>query len=51
MGRNKKELKKIMIGVPLSRPLETCGLFPPMVYHMVKIGEETGKLDDVFSSL
>ena len=33
---------EVMVGQPLSRPLETCGLFPPMVYYMVRIGEETG---------
>lgn len=41
----------IMIGVPLSKPLETCGLFPPMVYHMVKIGEEAGNVEEMLMKL
>ncbi len=42
---------QIMLGVPLSRPLETSGLFPPMVYHMVKIGEESGAIEDMLDKL
>ena len=42
---------EIMIGVPLSRPLENCGLFPPMVYHMVKIGEEAGNTEEMLEKL
>ena len=38
---------EIMIGHPLSKPMEECGLFPPMVYHMVRIGEETGNTEDM----
>lgn len=34
-------------GVALSKPLKMCGLFPPMVVHMVSIGEETGNLEDM----
>ncbi len=41
----------IMIGQPLSRPLEDCGLFPPMVYHMVRIGEETGNTEEMLDKL
>ncbi len=42
---------EIMIGVPISRPLEACGLFPPMVYHMVKIGEEAGNTEEMLEKL
>ncbi len=42
---------EIMIGQPLSRPLEQCGLFPPMVYHMVKIGEEAGNTEEMLTKL
>lgn len=41
----------IMVGQPLSRPMETCGLFPPMVYHMTRIGEETGNTEEMLSKL
>lgn len=42
---------EIMLGVPLSKPLEACGLFPPMVYHMVRIGEESGATEDMMDKL
>ena len=42
---------EITIGQPLSRPLEECGLFPPMVYFMVRIGEETGNTEDMLDTL
>ena len=42
---------EIMIGMPLSRPLEECGLFPPMVYHMIRIGEEAGNTEEMLDKL
>ena len=44
----KEEVKK---GVPLSEPLKRCGLFPPMVIHMTKIGEETGDIESMLSKM
>lgn len=41
----------LVIGQPLSRPLEECGLFPPMVYHMTRIGEEAGNTEDMLTKL
>lgn len=41
----------VIIGQPLSRPLETCGLFPPMVYHMTRIGEESGNTEEMLTKL
>lgn len=41
--QNAKE--QISRGIPLSVPLCESGIFPPLVYHMVGIGEETGRLD------
>lgn len=38
-------------GVVLSRPLKTSGLFPPMVTHMVSIGEETGNIEDMLENV
>ena len=38
-------------GVTLSRPLKTCGLFPPMVIHMVSIGEETGNIESMLENV
>lgn len=42
---------EIIIGQPLSRPLEEVGLFPPMVYHMVRIGEESGNAEEMLTKL
>lgn len=47
----REAMEQIMMGVPLSGPLQTCGLFPPMVYHMTKIGEEAGSTEEMLSRL
>ena len=41
----------VIQGIPLSQPLEKCGLFPPMVFHMVRIGEETGNIEAMLDTL
>ena len=47
-----KEAKdQVTRGVVLSRPLKTCGLFPPMVIHMVSIGEETGNIETMLENV
>lgn len=38
-------------GVSLSEPIMQSGMFPPMVGHMTKIGEETGDLEGMLSRL
>lgn len=43
--------EQIIQGVSLSRPLQECGLFPPMVYHMTRIGEETGDIEGLLTKL
>lgn len=43
--------EQIMIGVPLSHPLQNCGLFPLMVYYMVRIGEEAGSTEEMLNKL
>lgn len=47
----KESVSQIMIGVPLSQPLQTSGLFPPMVYHMIHIGEEVGSTEEMLNKL
>lgn len=42
---------QILQGIPLSRPLEDCGLFPPMMYHMVRIGEESGSTEGMLTKM
>jgi type IV pilus assembly protein PilC len=34
-------------GVNLSIPIKNSNLFPPMVYYMINIGEESGSIDDL----
>lgn len=43
--------EQIMIGVPFSQPLQSCGLFPPMVYYMIRIGEEAGSTEEMLNKL
>lgn len=40
-----KAKEEIARGIPLSAPLKQSGIFPAMVCHMAKIGEETGNID------
>lgn len=42
---------QVMRGMALSRPLKTCGLFPPMVVYMVSIGEETGNIETMLENV
>lgn len=39
------------LGMQLSSQLENTGLFPAMVVHMTGIGEETGNLEDMLTSV
>lgn len=41
----------VMKGIPLSEPLKNAGIFPPMVYHMTGIGEETGNIESMLNKL
>ena len=38
-------------GVPLSKPVTEMGIFPPMITHMVKIGENTGQLEPILNKV
>lgn len=42
----KEEVRK---GVPLSRTIKAIKIFPPMVDSMIKIGEESGSLDEILN--
>ena len=42
---------EVMKGVPLSEPIEDSGLFPPMLYHMMRIGEEAGNSEEMLTKL
>ncbi len=47
----KRAEKDVTQGIPLSVPLADSGVFPPMVYHMIKIGEETGNMEDMLDKI
>lgn len=43
--------EEITIGMPLSRPLQESGLFPPMVYQMIRISEEAGSTEEMLDKI
>jgi type IV pilus assembly protein PilC len=42
---------KVQEGVPIAVPLTADPIFPPMVSQMVRIGEETGELEQMLSKI
>lgn len=42
-----KAVEDVRKGVSLSRAIQEIGVFPPMVDSMIKIGEESGALDNI----
>jgi type IV pilus assembly protein PilC len=42
---------KVQAGVPIAQPLGEDPVFPPMVSHMVRIGEETGELEKMLGKV
>lgn len=43
--------EQISEGKSISAPLEESGVFPPMVTHMIAVGEETGNLPDLLNRI
>ncbi len=43
--------EEVLKGVPLSEPLKKSGLFPAMVVHMTKIGEDTGDMEAMLEKM
>jgi type IV pilus assembly protein PilC len=43
--------EKIQEGSSVSAPLEQSGVFPPMVTHMIAVGEETGDIPDMMDKV
>ena len=41
----------VTTGKSFAKGLENSKVFPPLVYHMAKIGEESGKMDSTFEKL
>lgn len=46
-----KAKKSISEGQTLAEPLDETGVFPPMVIHMISIGESTGQLDAMLEKI
>lgn len=42
--------QQVQRGVALSAPLKASGLFPPMIMHMLAIGEETGNMEEMLNN-
>lgn len=42
---------QVMKGVPLSKPIRDADLFPTMLPQMIKIGEETGNIEDMMDKV
>ena len=47
----KKAQEEVSRGIPLSTPLQETGVFPPMVYHMIEIGEENVNMEDMLDKI
>lgn len=43
--------EQVVLGMPLSDTLEESKMFPPMVYHMLRIGEESGNTQEMLDKL
>jgi type IV pilus assembly protein PilC len=43
--------EKVQEGIPIAQPLAENPIFPPMVSHMIKIGEETGELEKMLGKV
>jgi type IV pilus assembly protein PilC len=43
--------ERVHQGVPIAVPLTENAIFPPMVAHMVRVGEETGELEKMLSKV
>ncbi len=46
-----KARSEVEQGISLSEPLKKSGVFPPMVCHMTKIGEETGNVESMLDKV
>ena len=40
-----------MVGAPLAAQFKASGLWPPLVHHMISIGEDTGSIDVMLDKL
>lgn len=47
----RKVASEVKAGKPISEPLKSMSLFPPIVTQMISVGEETGQLDQILIKL
>ena len=47
----KKVSHQLERGIAMSTPISEAKEFPPIVYQMIEVGEQTGKLDETMNSL
>ncbi len=46
-----KVYQSVKDGETIHEPLSQCSIFPPLVYHMVAVGEETGAIDQMLQKV
>ncbi|MBI3735211.1 type II secretion system F family protein [Candidatus Sumerlaeota bacterium] len=46
-----KVYQSVKDGDTIHEPLSQCKIFPPLVYHMVAVGEETGAIDHMLTKV
>uniref|UniRef100_A0A7V3ZX27 Type II secretion system F family protein n=1 Tax=candidate division WOR-3 bacterium TaxID=2052148 RepID=A0A7V3ZX27_UNCW3 len=43
--------EKISAGETITKPIQETGIFPPLVVHLISVGEESGRLGDMLSKI
>ncbi|MDI6851127.1 MAG: type II secretion system F family protein [bacterium] len=46
-----KVAQKISAGETITKPIQETGIFPPLVVHLISVGEESGRLGDMLSKI
>jgi len=50
IAKKLEEIKEdVRKGIPISRTIRNASIFPPMIDSMIKVGEESGALDDILN--
>ena len=50
-GGHGRRLRSVKRGGSIAAPLEAHAIFPPMVHHMVSVGEESGQLEHMLGKI
>jgi type IV pilus assembly protein PilC len=46
-----KVAQKITAGETITKPIQEVGIFPPLVIHLISVGEESGRLGEMLSKI